>query len=136
MNKISEAWNAIDAALLAHKVAIGITSVEKAETSTVQVAKPPAVLTWIDFGTATTTAQGKIFSMPIEVFVFCIALPKKTPADAIEAAMDIAVNVLNTLSGMDICGADLLPMENPIDIAEKSSTKAVVAAMFNLKVRL
>ncbi len=136
MNAISELWDGINDALLAKKVDIGITSVEQAETGTLNTIKAPGCATWIDFGDADFSGGGQILSLPVELFVFCVATPQKNQCAAVNAALEIALNVLNCISGTAVNGSVILPGAKPLELIEKSSTKSIVAAMFTIDVRL
>lgn len=136
MNTISDLWDGINALLLTHRSAIGITSVEQAETGALNTIKAPGCATWIDFGDARFAGGGQLLSLPIEFYAFCVAAPEKNQCAAVNAALAIAIKVLATLSSAVVNGSVILPADKPLELIEKSSTKSVVAAMFTIDVRL
>lgn len=137
MNIITELWDGARQHLENYKDIIGIKTAEKAEPGKATLTKPPGCLVWLDFEPAFIDQGGECIFLPINVVIFCISGPQLKSASALDAALDIAVNVINSLSGTPISGWLIsLAADKPIEIVDASSNNSIVAVTFNTRVSL
>jgi len=132
---LHDLWDAVDDALLASAVTIGISSVEKGEMGKTTPVKPPGCLTFLTPGAHQQVHAGKLVALEVEVNVFCVASAKGSSSEAIDEALTVAVNVLEALGGSTVNDCLLSVGENPIELVDPSSNHAVVSATFTSQLR-
>ena len=136
MNSVSTLWEAIREYLSDNKATVGIVTAERAEVGKATTTKTPGCLVWFDFKPAVIANGGAGIYLPINISIFCLASAQQKSAPAIDAALDIATNVVNLLSGAIISTCAIELSEEPIEVVDSSSTSAVVAVQFKTKVNL
>ncbi len=141
MNALSTLWQGTVDALNESKLALGIGSdvldgAERAKSGQVITLSPPSVAVWIQPQPTTNISQRGAVTIPVDVHVFCTGAPSDTEAGAIDNAMEVAVKILQYLTGKEIAGTVLFQPdnENAVEVVESSSSQAVVAVLMKAEV--
>lgn len=116
----------------------GMPGAERAFTGKVTTLMPPSAAVWLVPGTPTLVSQKGNVCIPLDVFIYCIAAPTGTEAEAVDAALVIGAKVLAHLTNAEIEGTVLTQPDNepPLEIVERSSTGAVVGVQLKAEVTL
>jgi hypothetical protein len=116
----------------------GVPGAERASTGKVTTLMPPSAAVWLVPGQPTLVSQKGNVRIPLDVFIYCIAAPTNTEADAVDAALTIAGNILSYLTNKEIEGTVLTQPDNdpPLEIVERSSTGAIAGVLLKAEVTL
>jgi hypothetical protein len=136
MNSVSTLWEAIRKYLEDNKTTIGILTAERAEVGKATTTKTPGCLVWLEFESAVVASGGAGISLPINISVFCLASAQHKSVSAIDAALDVATNVVSALADKTISTCAIELSSEPIEVIDSSSTSAVVVVQFKTKVNL
>ncbi|MBP8975100.1 MAG: hypothetical protein KBG83_00130 [Bacteroidetes bacterium] len=139
MNGFSQLWQDIVDTLNGAAAELGIAGAERAAMGQISTIIPPAAIVWINpYKAATQHSQNGALTFPTDIHIFCIAAPTVMEADAVDAALEIAKNILRFLSNKEIAGTILTqPDDEPaLEIIERSSTQAIVAILLQAEIQL